>query len=259
MVSLGKAGKAPVNFDADENFGMDKYQFADRTMTRLSDLGFTAPERPLLEEDHMSVFNNLQAGQYFDGRLPTIIRKLSLDQLSNLLALFSRYHAYLSFQIKVAEAQRSEALRQKEFLWSHIRSQKKKLQEPETGKHPTDQMVSDDTRVDMRFINANAKYEEINALYSILDAMLGVTRQDLRTLSREVTIQQERQNQKMFEQGLAGRFRRDPGEAYGDEYDPTRNPSAWTPATPEVDTSPEIPAPGPAAHRPRILRGKPRA
>jgi len=257
--SLGKIGKAPANFDADENFGMEKYQIAGRVMKRLSDLGFTDPERPVVEEGQTAVFIGLQPGQYFDGRLPTIIRRLSLDQLSELLGLFSKYHAYLSFQLKVVEAQRSEAMRQKEFLWSHIRSQKKKIQDPETGKHPTDQLVSDDTRVDMRFIEANAKFEEINALFSILDAMLSVTKQDLRVISREVTIQQEKQVQKMFEHNLSGRLKRDPGELYGDAYDPTPRATSTEYAesidAPPVDTSPAIPTRG-AIHSPRIIRGK---
>lgn len=218
------------DFDADENTGMNAYTFSDRVGKRLSDLGVTSPQRPKLHDDHTGIFVGLRAGQYFDGRLPTVIRKLSLDQLSALYSLFSNWFAYLNFKTNMVGTQRSEAIRQKEFLWSHIRSQRKKQIDPVTGKKMSDQSASDAARIDTRFIIANAKYEEFNGTHNVLKAMVEVTDQDMKVISREVTIHQEKLRKEALGRGFAKRGEPNwDAESFGDNYGQTDNQTSEEP------------------------------
>jgi hypothetical protein len=119
--------------------------------------------------------------------MPVVIRKLSLDQLSALYSLFTSWYSYLTFQTSVVAVERSEALKQKEFLWSHIRKLYKRNQD---GSKNTDQAASDLARGDYRFAKANARYAELNVLWEVMLATLEVTEQDMKMISREVTINQ---------------------------------------------------------------------
>ena len=169
---------------------MERYNIVQRVEEHIAAFGITAPSRPVVSEEQTSWIPGLETGQYFDGRLPTVIRRLSLDQLSELLGLMSGYYAYLSFVTNKAAAERSEALRKKEVLWSYIRDTVKRTPDPDTGKRPTDQSASDAVRHDIRFVTAGAGYDEANCVYETLNAMLRVTEQDMKVISREVTIQQ---------------------------------------------------------------------
>lgn len=176
------------DFVTDEITGLNLYTFADRVKTRLQAIGVgEQSQRPRLEEDHKGIFPGLKPGDYFNGRLPVVIRKLTLDQLSALYSLFASWYSYLTFQTGLIAAERSEALRQKEFLWSHIRKQYK--YNPDGSKN-SDQAMSDLARGDYRFVTAFAKYSELNAIYECMVATLEVAEQDMKMISREVTINQ---------------------------------------------------------------------
>jgi hypothetical protein len=187
------------DFEADEQVGLSKYTFADRVKKRLVDLGVGQTPQPTLAEDHKGIFMDLKPGQYFDGRLPTVIRRLTLDQLSALYSLYSNYYAYIMYQTNLVAVERSEAKRQKEFIWSHLRKQYK-IKDPVTGKTRTDQVTSDLARIDFRYITADAKYEELNVLYNCLQAMCDIAEKDMSVISREVTI-----NQVKLEHDASGR------------------------------------------------------
>jgi hypothetical protein len=203
-------------FYCNENEGLEYYSFIDRVTERIKSLGVNAPPKPRFESEHLSIYANAQVGQYFDGRLPTVIRKLSLDQLSALYSLFSGWFAYLAFVSEMVAAERSETMRKKEFLWSHVRSAHKKM--GERGKKVNDQEASDRARIDARFIRASAAYEEVNAVYDIIQAMWKVADQDMKVISREVTIHQEQIRKKMLGQGFIGRGRDDFSDMGGDVY-----------------------------------------
>ncbi len=178
------------NFETDENTGLQAYTYADRVKDRLETLGLShSNEKPILADAHKGIFPGLKPGMEFDGRLPTVIRILTLDQLSALYTLFSNWFAYLRFQTNMIAVERSEAKRKKEFLWSRIRKQHK-VKDPETGRMRTDQVVSDLARIDYRYLVADAQYEELNVLYNCMNAMVEVTEQDMQVISREVTINQ---------------------------------------------------------------------
>jgi hypothetical protein len=164
--------------------------YAQKVADRLGDLGVARYEKPTISEDHVGVLPGLENGEYFDGRLPTVIRKLTLDQLSALYSLFSNWFGYLQFQTGLISAERSEAKKQRDFLWSLIRQQKKF--DSDTGKKRTPQAMSDEARQDGRFIEAEAKYEELNVLYECMLSSVKVADQDMKVISREVTIHQNK-------------------------------------------------------------------
>ena len=189
----GRGGAGANDFGADqfytdETTGLNAYTFSDRVKSRLEELGIGRSNKPILANEHKGIFPGLEPGDVFNGQLPVVVRRLSLDQLSALYSLFTSWYSYVSSMTNIIAVERSEAKRQKEFLWSHIRRQFKV--DPETGKKMSDQAASDLARGDYRFVVADAKYEELNVLYNCMLASLEVTEADMKMISREVTIVQ---------------------------------------------------------------------
>lgn len=178
---------APEAFSTDEVTGLAAYQFSDRVKERFIATVGGISDKPVLEEEHRGIFPGLHPGDYFTGQLPTVVRRLSLDQLSALYSLFGSWYRYLAYQTNLIAAERSEALRQKEFLWARIRQQ---FKIDSDGKKNSTQNQSDLARKDYRYVKANAHYEELNSLYSCMLAALEVAHQDMKVISREVTIHQ---------------------------------------------------------------------
>ena len=233
------------DFEADENIGLQKYTFADRVKERLQELGIGNMPQPQLAEDHGGIFKDLKPGNYFDGRLPNVIRRLTLDQLSALYSLYSNYYAYIMFQTNLVAVDRSEAKRQKEFMWSHLRKQYK-VKDPDTGRKRTDQVTSDLARIDFRFITADAKYEELNVLYNCMQALCEIAEKDMSVISREVTI-----NQVKLEHDASGRNMGSraggkrswvpPGGSSGDTKGTTTKPEPVKPPQRPVRTKARVP------------------
>jgi len=173
-------------FDCSEEEGMKTYSFSDRVKERLEGLGVARYQRPLISNEHLNIIPGLRPGEAFDGRLPTVVRKLTLDQLSALYTLYTNWFGYLQYQTNLIAAERSEAKRKKEFLWSHIRKKYK----TKNGKKLSDQACSDEARSDFRFVRVDAAYEELNVLWNCMNAMCEVASADMKMLSREVTIHQ---------------------------------------------------------------------
>ena len=245
------------SFECNETDGLKAYTFAQNVTERLVALGLGAnPQRPRLEKEHEGIFPGLMAGQYFDGRLPTVIRKLSLDQVSALYSLYTNWYRYLVVVTRKVATERSEAIRQKEFLWSHIRSIRKKPDS--SGKKITDQTASDETRGDIRFVLASAKYEEVNSLFEILSAMCEVAEQDMKVISREVTIQQTAFQQKFLSNHFRSRGERMMSDDLGGSYGDYRKTTAPNDVGATVDEAPaEGAAEEPSTRQPRIVTGRP--
>lgn len=224
---------------ADENEGMGSYTFSDRVKKRLSDLGIGNYDRPRLEEDHEGLFKHLKTGQYFDGRMPTVIRKFSLDQLSALYSLYSNWNAYITSKFMEIATERSEAAHQKSFMLNHLKNHYRRPG-PDGSKIP-ETAVTDAAKTDKRYISANARYEELTALYNMLEAMRDVTSQDMKVISREVTIQQEKLRKDLLMQGFENRGRGDRsfdqalggGDDYGYGTTAPQNPTGGNEPPPE--------------------------
>lgn len=218
-------GKNDEIFVSDENHGMTAYTFADKVKKRIADLGIGNYTRPKLEKDHEGVVLHLKRGDYFDGRLPTVIRKLTLDQLSALYSLYTNWFGYITTQFMLIAAERSEATRQRDFILNHLKNHYRLPDEE--GKKMVETAVADAAKTDKRYVLANARYEELNALYNMLEAMKDVANQDMKVISREVTIQQEKMHKELLLQGFGNRGRAFNealgGDSYGGETeDPAR-------------------------------------
>jgi len=239
-------------FLTDENEGISAYTFADRVTARIQKLGVGNYERPRLEEDHEGVILHLKRGDYFDGRLPIIIRKLTLDQLSALYSLYSNWFGYITTQFMMIAAERSEATCQKEFLINHLKNH---YRTPYAGKKLPETAVTDAAKTDKRYVLANARYEELTAIYNMLEAMKEVANQDMKVISREVTIQQEKARKDLLLHGFGNR-----GKDYSDfqnavsdtEWGAQKEHHGSTPGT--TSKKPGRVYPKPEIKRPRALR-----
>lgn len=215
------------SFATDEVTGLLSYTFSDRIKSKMQELGLTGyAERPILSVEHNGIFPDLEANDYFNGRLPVVVRRLSLDQISALLTLVTRWFAYLTFQKNMIAAERSEASKQKEFIWSHVRKQYKYYYDEFASKNSkrSDQQMSDEARCDFRFIKANSRYTELNTLYDAMLDTMEVAKRDMEMVSREVTIVQTKLESESQAAGLKGRPWRG-GRSHETEYQersPTR-------------------------------------
>lgn len=146
-----------------------------------------------MHQDHVPIFRGIKEGDYFDGHLPIVIKSLGFDQLSALHSLFTAWYSYVSYQAELAGVERSEAKRQKEYIWSALRNIHKK--HPETGARTNDQQRSDLARIDERFVEADQIFGEVDAKYGLLQTIVKIAEQDLKTISREITIKQVKEEQ----------------------------------------------------------------
>ena len=237
------------DFSTDEVTGLNQYTFSDRVKQKMHDLGLTGyAERPKLVEDHSGIFPNLEAGDYFNGRLPVVIRRLSLDQVSALYSLFTSWFSYITFQKNIIMAERSEALKQKEFIWSHVRKQYKYYWDEvdEKTRKRTDQQMSDEARCDYRFVKANSRYTELDTLYSSLLDTLEVTKKDMEMVSREVTIVQTKLEFEAQGNSMRGRPGRPWRKGLDDETEdqaPEERPTRSAPPRSAPTTRPRVTRP----------------
>lgn len=204
----------------DEGAALELYSFHDRVKSRIEDMGVCSYDRPALTEEHESIYPGRHAGQYFNGTLPVVIRKLSLDQLSALHSLFSNYYGYLTTHALLVASERSEALRKREYMLHHL---KNFYRRPNLdGKKPPESSITDLAKDDHRYVSLDAAYQEVNAYYDILEAMRSVAYKDMQVISREVTIHYEKFRQDLLGHNFRNRGRDgDFGEFGDDPYAPT--------------------------------------
>lgn len=174
-------------FALNEEDMKEQYTYAPRAIEQMHKLRLTGRLMPKYSEIHESIFEDIESGQYFDGRLPIVLKKLSMDQLSALLSLFSNWYGYLIQQLGIVAAERSEAKRQKETAWSMVRMSHHKM----AKRHKvtlSDQKASDLTRYDSRYVSYCARFEELDVLYKMLQGVLRTAGSDQEVISREITI-----------------------------------------------------------------------
>lgn len=179
-------GVGEGNFRSSELAGINSYTYQGRVIQRLRSMGLGEPPRPVYTEKLLLIYPEATKGQPFDGRLPSTLRRLTLDQISDLHTTFSNWYAYISYQAKLIEAQRSEAQRQREFMWSTLRTMLRN--DKATGEKRNDQQCSDAATIDVRFIKYDALFAELDAVNNLLDAFIKTASKDLSNISREVTI-----------------------------------------------------------------------
>ena len=192
------------DFVCDEITGLELYSYADRVKERFSEIVGEQRVRPQLMEQHRGIFPGLQPGDYFNGRLPVVVRQLNIDQLSALYSLFTSWYSYLVYQTSLIAIKMSSQAQKKEFLWSFIR---KKYKGSSKTEKISEQLASDKTRGDYRFIKEDSDYEELKVLYQCLQSTLEVAKQDMRMISREVTINQVKMEREAMEATMSNKDR----------------------------------------------------
>lgn len=217
-------------FEVDVDTGDKLYSFVDKAQTRLSELGINPPEIPTMEDEHVVIFDDYQgmrigAGDRFDGRFPTVIRRLSLDQLSALQSLFTSWYKYIAYQSELLASQKSEADKRRGLRQARLRNT---LSMDKEGNKRTDQQRTNAAKYDRRFIEADADYEELAAADRILKAILKGAEQDLKTISREITVnqalQEQEANKARYGKRSGGRFERENNQAVKGSFNRYRKP-----------------------------------
>jgi hypothetical protein len=238
-------------FESNEEEAREKYTFAENVVSRLGAIGVGNMERPVLEDAHDGIFTGLKKGQYFDGRLPTVIRKLSLDQLSALLSLFTNWYDYVLQQAMLVEAELSEAKRKKEFMWAMIRT-KIKDQARAASKSISDARISDLARLDSRFVEVDAHFIELDVLHNCMQAMLRAAGHNLKTVSREITVRQVKVEAEARGRGISSDR---PPSRFAQVYRPRTEPEGASASLPgledEDENEGEVAEPEEAPKQPR--------
>lgn len=181
----------------------EQYAFSDEIIEEYEKIGLIGRKRPVLQDIHTRILGG-SVGDYYDGSTPTVVRQLSLDEVSALHSLLTNWYGYLGAQFAVYSARRNEARKKKEVSWSIIRNNYRKIGR-EYGVSYTDQKLSDFARQDSRFLPLDAEYEKLNAIYNTLGALLEVTKKEVESISREVTIRQVKAESEARGRGMANR------------------------------------------------------
>ena len=189
-------------FAAGEQDALEAYSFAEETIEEYEQLGIATRHRPMVEDVH--AYPGLNAGSYYDGRMPSTLKQLTLDELSATLSMACNWHGYIAAQYANVMVMRSEAKARKESIWSIVRNNYRKLGLRWKTKF-SDQKLSDFARQDTRFIAANAEYEKLNAMYQTLGALAEVTEREMAAVSREVTIRQAKIEAEARARGIRNR------------------------------------------------------
>jgi hypothetical protein len=182
----------------------ERYTFADDTIKEYERIGIIAIPRPKMVQAHETIFPDLKTGSYYDGRMPLTMKQLTLDEVSMLLSLTNNWYGYLAGQYAIVAAQRSEAKRKRDAVWSIVRNAYRKIFK-HWGQSVSDQKCSDFARQDSRFVEVEDAYERLNVLYEALYTLTEHTKKELDVVSREVTIRQTKMESEARYRGISHR------------------------------------------------------
>lgn len=242
------------DFVTDEVTGLETYRIADKVKERLLSLGIDESrfDRPILEEEHRGIFPNLKPGDYFDGRMPRVLKRLSLDQLSALSGLMNGWHQYIVSKRTLAAVERAEARQQAKFISSLVRSQYK-----ESG--GSDKEAEEAACQDFRYVEANSHLATIENVYNTLDDFAELAKSNMSTLSRELSNIRTKMEQELMGSGVGRPALRmqDRRREYEDEAaETTSRPPRREEPEPEREETPDpVPkGPGKIGRRPIKIR-----
>ena len=188
-----------VDYRMSESEANEAYSYTERVEERLTNMGITPRPRPKIEPGHGNIFPSMKKGEYFDGRMPTSLKDLDLDDLSTLFTLFSNWYAYVRYQTSLCAVRKSEALRKKKFMEAFCRN---------FYSGESTQVMRDKAKEDSRFVTADAFAEEIAALHEVLDAQRSITARDIEIISRQITIRQLQLESNLKHRGFNSRANR---------------------------------------------------
>lgn len=170
----------------------------------LIEMGFPLPSRPSRGDDMMDLPD-----------LPVDLTQYSAKELGALLSEFSAWYGYAAGQLKLSRGHRNVSEKRRSYGWSRIRK----------TKQGTVSDKDDDTRTDSRFIQVDAEFEYSDAKLELLKGITDGLLRDIETISRAITVMEQRMTVDGAVAGAArrgraamgGRFRRRQEQVYEEE------------------------------------------
>jgi len=177
----GHSGDGKFDATCSIDDGRKIYDIADEALTAAAAIGVVVPDRPVYDEEHEELFQGVQAGMYFDGRVPTVVRRLTLDQLSNLYALLLAWYSYLAAQLGEWRIRKSQTKAIANNTEAYLRELYK-------GRGASDQGARDQAKHDHRFVEDLAAHERADAVFSLVEMASKTASKNLELVSREITV-----------------------------------------------------------------------
>lgn len=162
-------------FDLDIKSGRRVYD--DATESAEEDLirsGLPLPERP----------TDMQGELDIPPVMPPDLGELDFRGIQTLLGQFTAWYNYASGQLTQSEGKRNAADKQRAFSWSKIRKLKEGTVEDK----------NDQTRVDSRYMHADANYEYWDAKTRMLKGIVDGLKRNIETISRSINTLEGRVN-----------------------------------------------------------------
>lgn len=178
----------------------EKYSFASKVVTEMQRIGITEPERPVFHSEHLTIFPGVENGQYFDGRMPLVVKGMSLQELGTLYHLFQCWYAYLMYQYSVWKVRTSEAERKRSVLTT--------LLQKKYGESQSVEKAKTEAKADSRYVEVDAEFETAKAMSDVLDCQIKITSKSMSMISRTITIKEAEVEQNAQSRGFYGKMSR---------------------------------------------------
>lgn len=176
------------SFEVTFEEGMKTYsESPDRAEAAIIDMGLSVSTRPTDRAGEFDAF----------PQLPPDLSLSSFAEIQRLIGQFTTWYSYAIGQLKLAEGQRNSAEKKRVFAWSRIRKTK-------TG---TVADKDDETRLDRRYVEADAHFEYCDTKYRLLVGIVDGLKRDIETVSRSYAVLESRQNAEGKSVGVSRRGR----------------------------------------------------
>jgi len=159
-------------FECSFDEGLKKYDDAiDKAEGEVIRLGLPVPSRPF------------HGGKPADRpQIPDNLAEIGLAEIGNLLGVLTKWHSYAIGQKILAGNQRDAAAEKKAFAWKRIRGMK-------SG---TVSDKDDAAGIDIRYVDVEAQYRQLDAKYSLLAGMVEALKRETETVSRAFEVLRQR-------------------------------------------------------------------
>jgi len=193
-----------ASFEVTYDEGMKVYSEApDKAEAAIIDMGLSVSTRPT---DRAGEFDEFP-------HLPPDLSLCSFAEIQRLIGQFTTWYGYAIGQLKLAEGQRNAAEKRRTFAWSRIRK----------TKSGTVADKDDETRLDRRYVEADANFEFCDTKYRLLVGIVDGLKRDIETVSRSYAVLESRQNAEGKAVGISrrpgpGQDRRDTHQSVLDKF-----------------------------------------
>ena len=171
----------------------------------LKKLGIFLAPRPKLEEDHVGIFRNSTAGDYFDGVLPTSMNRMGVSQIEALHSLCTAWLTYVTGKYVEYKAQYGYAKALKDATLSRIRQVQRDLHK-EMAVTVLNQVAGDLAQIDVRYVKANVDYLSIRAMMERLEYAMKIAERNVEATSRALTAKGIVEEAHRANRGAANRY-----------------------------------------------------